>query len=339
MKHLVKWLMMLSAVCSCSDENKNQYFPEDEDDSSVPTTYRNPVSHMSLPDPTVLEDDGVFCLYATEDTRNVPVMVSSNLVVWKQVGTVFNDASRPSFVQGGGVWAPDINKIGNLYVLYYSMSVWGGEWSCGIGVAVSETPEGPWSDRGALFTSDTIGVQNSIDPFYIEDNGKKYLFWGSFHGIWAVELSDNGLDLKPGAEKVQVAGTAYEGTYIHKKDSYYYLFASIENCCDGYDSRYKTVVGRSKSLLGPYLDRNGKSMMQNNHEIILRGDDNAFFGTGHNSEIITDSKGTDWILYHAYSKITGDRHRALMLDKVVWNDGWPTINTGYPSVTSDRPSF
>ena len=124
MKHLVKWLMLLSAVCSCSDENKNQYFPEDEDDSSIPTTYRNPVSHMSLPDPTVLEDDGVFYLYATEDTRNVPVMVSSNLVVWKQVGTVFNDSNRPDFLAGGGIWAPDVNKIGNKYVLYYSLSEW-----------------------------------------------------------------------------------------------------------------------------------------------------------------------------------------------------------------------
>ena len=205
MKHLVKWLMLLSAVCSCSDENKNQYFPEDEGDSSVPTTYRNPVSHMSLPDPTVLEDDGVFYLYATEDTRNVPVMVSSNLVVWKQVGTVFNDSNRPDFVAGGGIWAPDVNKIGNKYVLYYSLSEWGNGWDCGIGIAVADNPQGPWDNMGKLFISSEIGVLNSIDPFFIEDNGKNYLFWGSYGGgIWSVEMSADGLSIKEGRRKFRL---------------------------------------------------------------------------------------------------------------------------------------
>ena len=52
----------------------------------------------------------------------------------------------------------------------------------GVGVATSERPEGPFVDRGAMFTSETIGVNNSIDQFYIEDGGKKYLVWGSFWG-------------------------------------------------------------------------------------------------------------------------------------------------------------
>lgn len=64
------------------------------------------------------------------------------------------------------------------------MSSWGGGETCGIGVAISDTPQGPFTDLGKLFRSNEIGVHNSIDPFYIEDNGKKYLFWGSWWGIW-----------------------------------------------------------------------------------------------------------------------------------------------------------
>ena len=79
------------------------------------------------------------------------------------------------------------------------MSVWGGELTCGIGCATADKPEGPFTDHGKMFRSNEINVQNSIDPFYIDDGGKKYLFWGSFRGIYAIELSDDGLSLKDGA--------------------------------------------------------------------------------------------------------------------------------------------
>ncbi|MCL1822248.1 MAG: family 43 glycosylhydrolase, partial [Prolixibacteraceae bacterium] len=171
-------------------------------------TYKNPVSSQSLPDPTLIKaDDGFFYLYATEDTRNTPIYKSSDLVNWEFIGTAFTNATRPNFEPKGGIWAPDINYINGQYVLYYSMSVWGGEWTCGIGVATANSPTGPFSDRGKLFRSNEIGVQNSIDPFYIEDNGEKYLFWGSFRGIYALELSDDGLSIREGAEKRLIAGT------------------------------------------------------------------------------------------------------------------------------------
>lgn len=312
---------------------------ENQNPLYVPTTYSNPVCHSSLPDPSLIEVDGTFYLYATEDTRNVPIMASNNLVTWTQVGTVFTETNRPNFVENGGVWAPDVNKIGNYYVLYYCMSVWGGIDSCGIGVAISDNPQGPWVNRGKLFISSEIGVTNSIDPFFIQEDGKNYLFWGSWFGIWGIELSENGLSVKQGAEKVQIAGTAYEGSYIHKHDGYYYLFGSNGNCCEGFNTKYITVVGRSTSLFGPYVDRKGRPMMENHYETVLQGDGINFFGPGHNSEIITDKNGDDWILYHCYTRKTGDRARALMLDKVEWVDGWPEINMGHPSAVSERPVF
>jgi arabinan endo-1,5-alpha-L-arabinosidase len=181
------FLINMAIACDGNNPGPGNQPPDD-------TKYRNPVVGYSLPDPTVIRaSDGMFYLYATEDTRNTPILQSADLVSWKFVGTAFTNQSRPSFEPRGGIWAPDINYINGQFVMYYSMSVWGGEWTCGIGAAVSDKPEGPFTDKGKLFRSNEINVQNSIDPFFIEDGGKKYLFWGSFHGIFAVELADDGL--------------------------------------------------------------------------------------------------------------------------------------------------
>lgn len=308
------------------------------DTTHVSDSYRNPVVNYSLPDPSVVYgNDGYYYLYATEDIRNLPIHKSKNLVEWEFVGTAFKDNTRPKFEPKGGLWAPDINKIGDKYVLYYSMSRWGGEWTCGIGCAVSENPEGPFIDCGMMFRSDGIKVQNSIDPFYIEDSGNKYLFWGSFRGIYYIELTKDGLQVKEGCKPIKIAGTAFEGTYIHKRDGYYYLFASIGTCCEGIKSTYTTVVGRSKSLFGPYLNKKGEFMMDNKYEVLI-GKNKQFVGTGHNSEIITDNNGTDWIMYHAV-KVSEPHGRVLMLDKVEWKDGWPVVNNSTPSLVSERPKF
>lgn len=300
--------------------------------------YQNPVVNYSLPDPTVIQgNDGFYYLYATEDIRNLPIHKSKDLVNWELVGTAFTDSTRPTFEPKGNLWAPDINKIGDQYVLYYSMSVWGGEWTCGIGVAIADNPAGPFVDKGMLFRSNTINVQNSIDPFYIEEDGRKYMFWGSFRGIYVIELSDDGLSVKEGAEKTQIAGTAYEGTYIHRHGDYFFFFASVGSCCDGINSTYTTVVARSKDLFGPYVDKEGNPMIDNHHEILIQKNE-RFVGTGHNAEIISDKTGQDWILYHAID-VNNPNGRVLLLDNIQWVDGWPVVKNSSPSNSSKVPNF
>lgn len=174
-------------------------------------------------------------------------------------------------------------------------------------------------------------------PSIWKTGGKKYLFWGSFRGIYAIELADDGLSLKEGVAPQQVAGTAYEGTYIHKKDGHYYFFASVGSCCEGLKSTYTTVVGRSDKLFGPYLDKQGGSMMDNRHEVLIHKSD-AFVGTGHNSEIVTDNAGNDWFFYHAVS-VKHPEGRVLMLDKICWEDGWPTVKGSVASEEAEAPEF
>lgn len=303
-------------------------------------SYSNPVIDTNLPDPTVIRaQDGYFYLYSTEGrVRGVPIYRSANLVDWEFVGSAFTREGRPQWNPKANIWAPDINYINGKYVMYYAKSTWGGEWECGIGVATADSPVGPFTDQGSLFISKDLNTQNSIDPDYIEEDGHKYLFWGSFRGIWYIELSDDGLSLKEGAKPQLVAGTFMEATYIHRHGGYFYMFGSAGSCCEGERSTYRVTVGRSKSLFGPYVDKYGKKLVENHYETVLHRSDDVI-GPGHNAEIFTDDEGVDWILYHGFKANAADDGRVVWLDRIEWVDGWPHIANDRPSVVSERPKF
>ena len=191
-------------------------------------------------------------------------------------------------------------------------------------------------------------MQNSIDPcFFQDDDGKKYLFWGSFRGVWGIELSADGLALKPGAEKFQIGpnhnwmhhGT--EATMIVKRKGYYYFLGSLGNCCEGANSTYRVVVSRSKDLRGPYVNKRGKKIMDvgGSYESVLSG--NEFVaGPGHCSQLIIDDNGDYWMLYHGFDKTDIDAGRKLFVDKVLWDaDGWPYIAGKHPSKGGAVPFF
>ena len=126
----MKKLFIISALCCLTACSSSSSKTEDDPENQPKNVYHNPVINYSLPDPSVIRgEDDYFYLYATENIRNLPIHRSKNLVDWEYVGTAFTNDTRPDFEPKGGLWAPDINKIGDKYVLYYSMSVWGGEWT------------------------------------------------------------------------------------------------------------------------------------------------------------------------------------------------------------------
>lgn len=315
-------------------------------------TYTNPViTFSSVADPTVIRTDEGFYLYATQTNSYwIPIYFSKDLVNWEFKRSAFRKATRPTedvLPGGGAFWAPEIRYINGKYVLYFSWAKWGDGSISYTAVATSDSPVGDFLNAKPLLITDDFG-SNCIDQFYYEEDGKKYMFVGSFNGIYVTELTDDGLSVKRGADgkpvlKKQVCGRAFEGTNIYKKGKYYYLFASINNCCpnNGMDSKYKVVVGRSENLLGPYVDRKGKDMLDNSWELVLEGDGETFFGSGHNSIIIPDDAGTDWMIYHSYVKENGTVGGRLgMLDRIVWSaDGWPTIKKCVPSKGDLLPVF
>lgn len=313
-------------------------------------TYTNPViTFSSAADPTVIRTEEGFYLYATQTNSYwIPIYFSKDLVNWEFKRSAFRNATKPKpdvLPGGGAFWAPEIRYINGKYVLYFSWAKWGDGSISYTAVATSDSPVGDFLNAKPLLITDDFG-SNCIDQFYYEEDGKKYMFVGSFNGIYVTELTDDGLSVKRDADgklvlKKQVCGRAFEGTNIYKKGKYYYLFASINNCCDGINSRYKVVVGRSEKLLGPYVDRKGKDMLDNSWELVLEGDGETFFGPGHNSIIIPDDAGTDWMIYHSYVKENGAVGGRLgMLDRIVWSaDGWPTIRKCVSSKGDLLPVF
>lgn len=310
--------------------------------------YTNPVFKPVMADPTIIKaEDGYYYVYGTEDywseesgAHVVAIIRSKNLVDWEFVGDAFEE--KPDWNGLANIWAPDIQYFNDTYYLYYSLSIWDDP-NPGIGVATSSSPEGPFIDHGKLFDSDEIGVENSIDPFiYITEDNDKWMFWGSFHGIYAIELSEDGLSTV--GEKVHIGGNAFEGAYIVKKDEYYYLFASRGTCCNGADSTYNVRVGRSKDLLGPYFGKLGINIKYGlGSKVIDEG--TQFVGVGHNSVIIDDN-GDYWLIYHGIDKDdpyvdNGGPRRPLMIDKIIWSkNGWPKIeNFRASEVETEGPYF
>ena len=327
------------------------------------TLYSNPVIGLNCPDPSIIDDrgrSGYFYLYTTQTSFesalrkdsspvvpgariiNLPIYRSTDLVNWEFVGDGFPNG-HPDWVKNANLWAPDINYIDGKYVLYYALGKWGGIFSSACGVAVSDSPEGPFEDYDRLVDFRTMGTLNSIDPNYFSDETGSYLLWGSLGGgIYGIELTDDGLFVKPGAKKKLLTALNTEGAFLYERDGWYYLFASAGSCCRGQGSTYHIIVGRAKHPLGPYTGPDGQSMLKLNYRntILSSSRDKVFIGPGHNSEIITDDEGNDWIFYHSYNAADGYASRQLHLDRIKWNyNGWPYFEMGEPSGNGTRPVF
>jgi len=319
--------------------------------------YSNPVYGSDFPDPTVQRAlDGTFYSYAT----GCKCKKSTDLVNWTNVSGVISRPTWNDSIHADGtrdnysLWAADVNYVDGKYVCYYASALWGNGSRTGIGVAVGDTPT-KFTDKGKLFRSTEIGVKNSIDPCYVEEFDKKYIIWGSFNDICMAELTDDALAVKnfspinnpqpDGSWKrhtgvTKLAGGAFEGAMIYKRGKYYYLFCSVGSCCEGENSTYRTVVGRSTKLTGPYVNKQGGQMVSDNYTTIISGND-RWKGPGHNSEIITDDEGQTWLLYHSYDMNNNCNGRLMLLDKITWDrSDWPVINDGHPSSGEmDAPVF
>ena len=345
MRYLVIGIISIFfAACGSSENTKKQPAPE-VDDSQI--GYNNPVIRRAAPDPTAIRtEDGTYYLYATEDTRNLPIFKSKDLVEWEEVGTAFTNSTRPDFIDNkeglhASIWAPEIVYVKDKYVLFYSLAKWGNHWVSTVGYALSDSPAGPFTVKGTVFDSHEVNVENSIDQFFYEEEGKYYMLWGSFFGIYIIELEiTDDMVITPKMDtKRQIAGTAYEGINLWKRDGYYYLFASTGTCCEGANSTYTTVVARSENLLGPYVNKKGERMLDNAHEVLIKGND-QFVGTGHNAVLQEDDEKNTWMLYHAYQLDRLEAQRQVLLDRVFWDEeGWPYVENQQASNGAFRPVF
>lgn len=342
MKRLIPFAIAAMLLASCKGG-----------DNFVTTTFDNPVLKQNFPDPTVIDDrerSGYFYAYATQNGQNeaegtvyLQIFKSTDMIDWEFVGDGFGPG-RPQWSEGARIWAPDINYINGKYVLYYAQGVWGDPYKSASGVAVADNPEGPFVDQGMIVDYETTGVGNSIDPNFFDDGTAKYLFWGSLgstSGLYGVQLTDDGLHVKEGSTPVFLGAKNMEGSYIHKRDGYYYFFASQGSCCEKENSTYHIVVGRASHPFGPYIDPEGNELTDLNYPYtILEAPESKYFaGPGHNAEIITDDAGQDWMLFHTYWAGNGYEGRCMAIGQVKWENGWPYFEGGVPAEKGEGPKW
>ena len=120
------------------------------------------------------------------------------------------------------------------------------------------------------------------------------------------------------------AGTnAIEAPFIYKRDGWYYLFVSWDYCCRGAQSNYRVAVGRSKTVDGPYLDRNGVDMRKGGGTLVFEGDKKEYEAAGHCAVYMLN--GQDVFICHGYS-IARNGASILIQRPIRWTaDGWPTL--------------
>lgn len=295
-------------------------------------------------DPVMAMCNNHFYLFCTG--YGISNWTSDDMVSWKPLSPVFNDAPQwavkavPDFKND--IWAPDIYYYNNKYYLFYSVSAFSKNTSC-IGVATNPTldpdsKEYKWTDHGCVMQSvPNRDMWNAIDPnLIIDEKQQAWLVFGSFwEGIKLVKLNSDLTSIavcpqewyslarrsrSEGLDDKDPGNGAIEAPFIFKKSDYYYLFVSIDYCCRGINSNYKVAVGRSKQITGPYLDRDGKDMVQGGGTVVISG--NAKWpGAGHNA--VHNFNGTDYIIFHAYESADNGTPK-LIVNKLEWDQsGWP----------------
>lgn len=334
--------------------------------SAGPVT-QNPISSEfsdTYADPAVIRGkDGWWYLYATSDPLHeapsefglMHIARSRDFVDWEYLGTVFEEADRPAWSTSTSFyWAPDIRYVDGQYVMYYTVTdtvAEPGQWNYAIGAATAPTPAGPWTDSGGPVVAPRPtgdgNYFNTIDPALLSaSDGKRYLYFGGFHGgLWVTELDESGLRAVGSPTQVTV-GDRYEGSFVVERDGWYYLTASSANCCAGPVTGYSVYAGRSKSPLGPFVDHEGVSMLDSRvgGTQVLAQNGNRWIGVGHHT-IVTDVSGQDHIVYHAIDRNDawldapgGINERPTLVDRLDWIDGWPVARAGAGPSDTPQPA-
>jgi arabinan endo-1,5-alpha-L-arabinosidase len=264
--------------------------------------------------------------------RGIVSRHSKDLVHWSSGPRVFTNVppwtTNMIRANSGYFWAPDVFYLTNRYLLYYAVSSWGKRDSV-IGLATNPTldPSDPacqWTDAGPVIRTTETNDYNAIDPAIIQSpEGRLWIVFGSYwSGIKLTELDpQSGKRINPDSPVFSLAyHDSIEASYLYWHDDYYYLFVNWGQCCRGAKSTYNIRIGRSKDVVGPYIDKEGHDLLHDGGSLFL-GTSGTFIGPGHAG--IVSGEGKDWLSCHFYDRSENGRP-TLAIFPLRWNsDGWP----------------
>lgn len=301
-------------------------------------------------DPCLAEEQGWYVLFGTG--RGVPMRRSRDLVAWERSGRVFDEPPawaveifdrRPPGRRREDLWAPAIVRMNGRWHLYAAASIFGKNDSR-IGLATNATldassPDYRWDDRGVVIESRPGRDDfNAIDAeVAFDDDGVPWLLFGSFFsGIKACRLdaaTGKPVESPPVLHTLarRPAEHAIENAALIRRDGWWYLVASFDICCRGVESTYNIRVGRARALLGPYVDRDGRLLLEGGGTLLLESD-GTMRGPGGASLFVENAGGREatvndhvWLVHHFYDATRGG-FSTLQIRPLEWDEeGWPEV--------------
>ncbi|MBR5735763.1 MAG: family 43 glycosylhydrolase [Bacteroidales bacterium] len=284
---------------------------------------------------TIMECNGKYYTFGTGGGG----LISADGWVWE------GGAVRP----GGGA-APDAIKIGDRYLVGYSTTGGGlGGGHAGRIVTMWNKTLDPTDSLNFAYT-EPIEVANSVldedcDAIDIglmmDDNGRLFCTYGTYFGnIRMVELDPKTGARLAGNEPVDVAIDCEASVMVYR-DGWYYLLGTHGTCCDGVNSTYNIVVGRSRNPYGPFIDNVGRDMLRGGGKMVVAADERQF-GAGHFGRFVVEP-GVEKMSFHWEGDLDRSGRSVLAIRPIIWRDGWPeageNIKDGNYKILSRRRGY
>ena len=248
-------------------------------------------------------------------------------------------------VRPGGGAAPDVMKIGDRYLIIYGAT--GGGLGGGHNGRIltmwnktldPKSPDFHFTEAIEVAASDGMEDCDAIDPSLLLDptTGRLWVSYGTYFGtIRLIELDPKtGTRIK--GNKEQDIAIDCEATDLLYRDGWYYLLGTHGTCCDGVNSTYNIVVGRSKSVTGPYLDNVGRDMYHGGGKMVIAAGDRVC-GPGHFGRTVIDD-GVEIMSCHYEADFDRSGRSVLGIRPLLWKNGWPVAGERFKGGTFEIES-
>ena len=284
---------------------------------------------------TLVECDGKYYTFGTGGGG----LITEDGWTWK------GGAERP----GGGA-APDALKIGDRYLVVYGGTGGGlGGGHCGIIYTMwnktldPKSPDFKFSEPIEVVRSADLEDCDAIDPGLLLDptTGRLWMSYGTYFGfIRMIELDPKTGRRVEGNKEKDVAIDC-EATDLIYRNGWYYLLGTHGTCCDGVNSTYNIVAGRSRQVTGPYLDNVGRDMIKGGGKMVVPASRRAV-GAGHFGRTIID-EGVEVTSFHYEADFERSGRSVLAIRPLLWKNDWPVAGEqfegGTMSIESERRGY
>ena len=279
---------------------------------------------------TIAECDGKYYTFGTGGGG----LISPDGWTWE------SGAERP----GGGA-APDVLKIGDHYLVIYGAT--GGGLGGGHNGRIltmwnktldPKSPDFKYTTAIEVCSSDGMEDNDAIDPGMLLDptTGRLWVSYGTYFGtIRLIELDPATGERVKGNVEQDIAIDCEASDLIYR-NGWYYLLGTHGTCCDGVNSTYNIVVGRAKSVTGPYLDNVGRDMYHGGGKMVIAAGDRVT-GPGHFGRTVID-EGVEIMSCHYEADFEQGGRSVLGLRPLLWKNDWPVAGDRFKGGTFEIES-